>query len=98
MRGSAAEQGARAQAEHRQGGQIHRHGRGDEPGAEPLRPLLVRGQSGVEAIGGREEALGQRLFTFWRVNPQSDFIVLETVVEQATYFTPMTGQRVTVTF
>jgi hypothetical protein len=44
------------------------------------------------------EALGQRLFTFWRVNPQSDFIVLETVVEQATYFTPMTGQRVTVTF
>jgi pyridoxamine 5'-phosphate oxidase len=44
------------------------------------------------------EALGQRLFTFWRVNPRSDFIVLETVIEEATYFTPMTGEKVTVAF
>jgi pyridoxamine 5'-phosphate oxidase len=44
------------------------------------------------------DALGPRLFTFWKVNPRSDFIVLETVIHAATYFTPMSGEKVSVAF
>lgn len=42
------------------------------------------------------EAVGKRLTMFWKVNNQDmDFVVLETVIEEATYFLPMTGQKET---
>lgn len=44
------------------------------------------------------EAIGRILFVFWKVNPQSEFIVLETRITQATYFCPMKGVKETVTF
>jgi general stress protein 26 len=37
--------------------------------------------------------IGDRLRTFWKVNPDSmDFIVLETVFENVTHFDPVTGE------
>ena len=40
------------------------------------------------------EAIGKRLSVFWRVNTEpAELVVLETVIEQATVFHPMTGER-----
>jgi len=45
------------------------------------------------------EAIGSRLRVFWKINPESsDLVVLETVIEEATYFLPMRGTRETVSF
>ncbi|MCX7848294.1 MAG: pyridoxamine 5'-phosphate oxidase family protein [bacterium] len=44
------------------------------------------------------ETIGKILFVFWKVNPSSDFVVLETRITQATYFCPMKGVKETVTF
>lgn len=45
------------------------------------------------------ESLAKRLTVFWRVNTEkTDFIVLETVISEATYFQPMKGQRETIRF
>jgi pyridoxamine 5'-phosphate oxidase len=45
------------------------------------------------------EHIGKRLTVFWKVNPnQMEFVVLETVLEEGTYFLPMRGESVTVTF
>ncbi len=45
------------------------------------------------------ESLGPRLTTFWRVNPdRSDFVVLESRFQNATYFRPMAPQRLTISF
>ena len=45
------------------------------------------------------DAIGRRLTVFWRVNVETtDFVVLETVIEEATYFRPMKGMRETVRF
>lgn len=45
------------------------------------------------------EHLAKQLTVFWRVNTEStDFIVLETIIEEATYFRPMKGYKETVTF
>ncbi len=38
------------------------------------------------------ETLARRLNVFWKVNhDEADFVVLETVIEEATYFKPMKG-------
>ncbi len=43
--------------------------------------------------------LGKRLTVFWKVNiEKTDFIVLETIIEEATYFRPMKGYKATVRF
>jgi len=40
------------------------------------------------------EGLGPRLFVFWKANSSfSDFIVLETIMEEAYYFLPMKGTK-----
>lgn len=39
------------------------------------------------------ESLGRRLEVFWRVNEKTDFIVLETVVDQISVFHPMKHAR-----
>ena len=44
------------------------------------------------------ETIGKKLFVFWKINPQTDFVVLETVISEATWFCPMTTTRETVTF
>lgn len=45
------------------------------------------------------EYLGKQLTVFWRVNTEkTDFLVLETVIEEATFFRPMKGEKETVTF
>jgi general stress protein 26 len=45
------------------------------------------------------EAIGRRLDFFWRANcDKRDFVVLETIIEVATYFRPMQGTRDTVDF
>jgi len=44
------------------------------------------------------EAIGRILFVFWKVNPQSEFVVLETRITQATYFCPMKNIKASVTF
>jgi general stress protein 26 len=44
------------------------------------------------------EALGGRLGTFWKKNPDpSNMIVLETVIEEFVYYKPMSNENVTVT-
>lgn len=44
------------------------------------------------------EVIGRRLSVFWRVNTEpTEFVVLETVIEEATLFFPMTGKRETLT-
>jgi len=41
-----------------------------------------------------QEALGRNLSIFWRVNPrEQDLVVLETVIEEITYFNPMKNER-----
>ncbi|MBD3308449.1 pyridoxamine 5'-phosphate oxidase family protein [candidate division KSB3 bacterium] len=45
------------------------------------------------------EYLAKRLTVFWRVNTErTDFIVLETVIEEGTVFRPMKGVKETVQF
>ncbi len=45
------------------------------------------------------EHLAKRLTVFWRVNiEKTDFIVLETIIEEVTYFQPMKGHKETVHF
>ncbi|MCP4402905.1 MAG: pyridoxamine 5'-phosphate oxidase family protein, partial [bacterium] len=45
------------------------------------------------------EHLGRQLTVFWRVNTEdTNFIVLETIIEEATYFRPMKGLKETITF
>ena len=41
------------------------------------------------------EAIGGHLTTFWRVNPdERELIVVETVIEEMTYFEPLKGKKV----
>ncbi len=45
------------------------------------------------------ENLGKQLFVFWKVNAElEDFVVLETVVEEGTYFVPMKGIKENIRF
>lgn len=46
------------------------------------------------------ENIGDRLTVFWRVNPSqlTDYVVLETVIEEGTYYLPMKGKKETVDF
>ena len=45
------------------------------------------------------EHLAKQLTVFWRVNTEkTDFIVLETIIEEVTYFRPMKGQKEIVRF
>lgn len=45
------------------------------------------------------EAVGERLRVFWKVNPQQvDIVVLETVIESASFFLPMKGTRQVIEF
>ena len=45
------------------------------------------------------EHLAKKLTVFWKVNPEkTDFIVLETIIEEATFFRPMKGYKETVRF
>lgn len=44
------------------------------------------------------EAVGKKLAVFWRVNNATDLIILETVIEEATYLSPMKGIREVVYF
>lgn len=44
-----------------------------------------------------QEALGRNLSVFWKVNPnEKDLVVLETVVEEMTYFNSAKNERYTV--
>jgi pyridoxamine 5'-phosphate oxidase len=41
-----------------------------------------------------QESLGRNLTIFWRVNPnESELVVLETVVEEMTYFNPVKNEK-----
>lgn len=45
------------------------------------------------------ESVGRHLNIFWRVNPDtSEFVVLETVIEEAAWYQPMKNRREIVTF
>lgn len=44
------------------------------------------------------EDIGNRLSMFWKVNEKMEFLVLETVIEEVTYFCPMKGNKETVIF
>jgi pyridoxamine 5'-phosphate oxidase len=44
------------------------------------------------------ELIGARIHIIWRLNPESDFIVLETVIEEGIYFNPMRSVCETVKF
>ena len=45
------------------------------------------------------EAIGGRLTAFWKVSAEhTDFVVLETAVEEGVYFLPMKGSREIVSF
>ncbi|HHU13170.1 MAG TPA: pyridoxamine 5'-phosphate oxidase family protein [Clostridiaceae bacterium] len=45
------------------------------------------------------ESVGRHLNIFWRVNPdKTDFVVLETVIEEAAWYQPMKNHREVVTF
>ncbi|NLF40530.1 pyridoxamine 5'-phosphate oxidase family protein [bacterium] len=44
------------------------------------------------------DALGARLLVFWKLNRRSQWVVLETVIEEATLFMTMKGEKKTVTF
>jgi pyridoxamine 5'-phosphate oxidase len=44
------------------------------------------------------EAIGKKLFVFWNVNPKTDFVVLETIIHEATWFSPMKNTKEKVTF
>ena len=42
------------------------------------------------------EAIGDRLQIFWRVNVKTDFVVLETLIQEITIFYPMQKRKETV--
>lgn len=45
------------------------------------------------------EAIGRKLTVFWKVNKQStDFVILETIIDEACWFSPMKGEREVVSF
>lgn len=44
------------------------------------------------------QILGKKLHVFWKINSETDFVVLETIVEEATYMKPLTGIKETVKF
>lgn len=44
------------------------------------------------------EAVGKKLTVFWKVNKNTDLIILETVIEEAIYFSPMKGIKEIVRF
>jgi pyridoxamine 5'-phosphate oxidase len=45
------------------------------------------------------ECIGKHLHTFWNLNqPENELVVLELVIEQATFYQPQKGSRVTVDF
>ena len=44
------------------------------------------------------ELIGGRIHVIWRLNPEADFIVLETVIEEGIYFNPMKSVCETVKF
>ena len=44
------------------------------------------------------QILGKRLQVFWKINEETDFVVLETVIEEAEYFHPIKGIKETVVF
>ncbi|MEW5815837.1 MAG: pyridoxamine 5'-phosphate oxidase family protein [Spirochaetota bacterium] len=45
------------------------------------------------------EAIGPRLTVFWKLNEdERNLIVLETVIEEATYFLPMKSRKIRVSF
>jgi pyridoxamine 5'-phosphate oxidase len=45
------------------------------------------------------EAIGRRLTVFWKVNSaNTDFVILETVIDEACWFAPMKGVREVVDF
>ncbi len=39
------------------------------------------------------ESIGKRLEVFWRVNRKTDFLVLETVITEATFFKPLERKK-----
>jgi len=43
-------------------------------------------------------AIGKHLFVFWKTNPKTEFLALETRIASATYFCPMQGSAETVLF
>ncbi len=65
--------------------------------------ITVRGRINVVDVPSLraevQEVLGSRLRTLWKLAPDaSDLVVLETIVEAATYFLPMTGRKEAVRF
>jgi general stress protein 26 len=44
------------------------------------------------------DALGSRLIVFWKLNRKAQWVVLETVIEEATLFMAMKGEKKTVKF
>jgi pyridoxamine 5'-phosphate oxidase len=44
------------------------------------------------------EAIGPRLQVFWRVNPKTEFVVIETEIQSITYFPAMEKKKITVDF
>ena len=45
------------------------------------------------------EAIGARLHAFWKLtNEETDFVILETTIAEATYYFPMKGKKETVSF
>ena len=45
------------------------------------------------------ESVGKKLAVFWKVNKdKTDFVILETVIDEACWFSPMKGLRETVVF
>ena len=45
------------------------------------------------------EAIGARLHAFWKLaNEETDFVILETTIAEATYYFPMKGRKETVVF
>ena len=45
------------------------------------------------------EAIGKRLHIFWKIeNNETDFIILETIIDEGIYFLPMEGKKETVSF
>ncbi len=44
------------------------------------------------------QSLGRKLHVFWKINHEADFVVLETIIEEATYMKPLSGIKETVKF
>lgn len=42
--------------------------------------------------------LGKKLHVFWKINHETDFVVLETIIEEATYMKPLAGIKETIKF